>query len=565
MATSTNVSVDGQSFIIKCEYFDNERAKNLPDRTWSALYKHWIAPISKTNAQYINSVYKATEIDEFALRTIKIATSFIPKEKPFPQYFGFKNKPMDHQLVALRRAYPLREFALFMDMGTGKTFTAISLAAAHFVEDDIDALLVVCPTSVKPVWLDELELHCGIEYTAWVHEAGKDRQTETFIYNAQADKLKVLIVGVESLSQGRAYNHIDAFCKMHKTMMVIDESSTIKTPPKSKGGKIVPSRTSRCWDAGELCEYRVIMTGTPITQGIQDLFAQFRFLNWEIIGNKNYYSFKARYTISGGFQGKKIIGYQNVDELIDRVKPWVYNIKITDVMNMPEQVYESKFCTPNPIQTRLLKDLGDPYNMSTEMDGDVLECETVLERMIRFQQIVGGHFPFALEDDKGYDIKVIPGKNPKMEELKTIIEQIDDKRKVIIWARFFPEQKMIADTLVQMGHHPVWYRGGLTTDERRAAVKQFREDPTCRFFVSGGAGYRGLTLVEADLAIYYSNTFSYDDREQSERRPWRKGQTYPVTYIDLTMNHKIDKQILLALKRKEDLAKFVDKQLREQT
>jgi len=345
-------------------------------------------------------------------------------------------------------------------------------------------------------------------------------------------------------------------------MMVIDESSTIKTSPKFKGGKAVPSRTTRCWDAGELCEYRVTMTGTPVTQGIQDLFSQYRFLDWEIIGNKNYFSFKARYTIGGGFKGKKIVGYKNVDELMSRLRPYTYSVKITDVMDMPRQVYETKFCALNFTQKRLLDELGDPYKMATELDGKVLECETVLERMIRYQQIVGGHFPFRLEDEMKYGIERIQGNNPKLEEMKAIVGSLDSDRKVAIWARFFPEQELIVETLKQMGYECVWYKGGATTDERMEIINEFRNNKDCRFFVSGGAGYRGITIVEADLNIYYSNTFSYDDREQSERRTWRKGQLNPVLYVDLTMNHKIDQQILTALKRKEDLAKFVDSQLR---
>ena len=554
---ATNVSVDGHNFIVKCDFQDDGKIKNLPNRSWDFTSEMWTTPVTKESAEYINQNFSATEIDIHALGAIKAMANYIPKGRGFPKDFMFKTKPMNHQMTALQRAYPVNEFALFMDMGTGKTFTAINLAGAHYLDGDINALLVVCPTSVKPVWLDELDLHCSVQFESHVHEAGKDKQTEAFIEKGgHLEPLKILIVGVESLSSGRAYEHINWFCQSHKTMMVIDESTTIKN--------FESGRTKKCWDAGGWCVYRIIMTGTPITQGIQDLFAQFYFLNWSILGNKNYYSFKARYTVGGGFQGKKIIGYKNVDELMDKVRPWTYNIKITDVMDMPPQVYETKFCAPNAIQARLLKDLGDPFDMATEMNGMVLECETVLERMIRYQQIVGGHFPFALEDEKGYGIEVIPGKNPKIEELKAIINSIDEHRKVIIWARFYPEQKLIADTLVQMGHHPVWFGGGHSTDERRDLVKEFREDPTCRFFVSGGAGYRGLTLTESDLAIYYSNTFSYDDREQSERRPWRKGQEYPVTYIDLTMNHKIDKQILAALKRKEDLAKFVDKQLRDE-
>ena len=560
---STNISVDGEDFIIKCEFFDNHRVKAMPDRKWSPPYKVWIAPINKTNAVYIDNTFKATEIDADALAAIQKVKEFIPVTEPYPG-MDFKTKPMNHQVEALERAWPHDEFAFFMDMGTGKTWTAINLAGTRWDLGQIEALAVVCPTSVKPVWLDELELHCSVKYTPYVHESGKDTLTQAFI-KAENYKLKVLIVGVESLSQGKAWTHLNDFCHKHHTMMVIDESSTIKTSPRSKGGKIIPSRTSRCWDAGESCKYRIIMTGTPITQGIQDLFAQFRFLNWEIIGNKNYFSFKARYTVAGGFQGKKIIGYKNIDELMDRVKPYTYNIKITDVMDMPEQVYEQRYCSLNDIQKRLLSDLGNPYDMSTSMGELEIDCETVLERMTRYQQIVGGHFPFALENEKGYGIEIIPGKNSKMEELIDIIDSLDNTRKVVIWARFHPEQKMIFDCLVGNYGPAIWFKGGMSTDERRDAISRFRNDPDCRFFVSGAAGYKGITITESTLNIYYSNTFSYDDREQSERRTWRKGQPYPVLYIDLTMNHVIDKQILKALKMKEDLAKFVDDQLRNPT
>ena len=559
---TTTVKVKGDNFIIACEYFDNQRAKDIPDRKWHPALKVWIAPISKTNAIYINNSYKPNEIDTGVIDAIDQSINAAPEESvPFPVDYDFLTEPMKHQSTALALAWPHNEYALFMDMGTGKTWTAINLAGARWFESKINAMVVVCPTSVKPVWLDELELHCGVDYRAHVHEAGLDRQTVNFMTTPTPD-LKILIIGVESLSQGKGWQHLVDFCDYHQTMMVIDESSTIKTSPKYKGGKVVPSRTSRCWDAGEMCKFRLIMTGTPVTQGIQDLFAQFRFLNWEIIGNKNYFSFKSRYTISGGFQKKKIIGYQNTSELMSRVKPYVYSIKIRDVMDMPEQLYEQRYVEMNPIQKRLLADLGDPYDMSTSLDGDELDCETVLERMCRYQQIVGGHFPFALADEKGYDVKLIPGKIPKMEELMSILESLDHDRKVCIWARFYPEQRMIAAALDEMGHNPVWFKGGLTTDERRYEVNRFRTDPTCRFFVSGAAGYRGLTLVESNLNIYYSNTFSYDDREQSERRTWRKGQLHPTLYVDLTANHKIDKAILTALKMKEDLAKFVDRELK---
>ncbi len=558
---TASITVDGDNFIVKTEFFDKERAKNLPDRKWDPAFKVWRASISKTNALYIDGAFRATEISTEAMQAMTTAIESIPTPTVAMPRLPFKTPPMTHQAEALQRAWPHKEYAFFMDMGTGKTWTAINLAGLRKHSGQINAMLVVCDTSVKSVWPVELRLHCSVPYTCHVHESGIDAYTSR--YNIKKElKMKVLVVGVESLSQGGAYRLMEEFVEHNKVMMVIDESVSIKSPPKVKGGKIVPNRTSRCWDAGEKCEFRAIMTGTPITQGVEDLFAQFRFLNWEILGNKNYYSFKARYCTMGGFQQKKVIGYKNVPELLSRVKDNQFSIKITDVMDMPEQVYEQKLVQLNPIQAKLLADLGDPYDMSTEMGEYSLDCETVLERMIRYQQIVGGHFPYELEEEGKYGIEVIPGKNPKMEELTHQINILDKNRKIVIWSRFIPERKMIVDYLTDNYDGVLEFKGGMTTDERIAVTKSFQTDPSCRFMVSGGSGYKGVTWTAADVNIYFSNTFSYGDREQSERRTWRKGQSRSVLYIDLTMNHKIDKQIINALRLKQDLAQYVDNELR---
>jgi len=561
------VSIDGDFFMIATEKWDKDRVKSIPDIKWSPIYKLWKASCTVTNAKHIDKFFSSEEIDELAKQKITELKNFKKEILEFPSDFQFKNPPMSCQSTALELAYPHNGFALFMDMGTGKTYTSINLAAARFLNDQIDAVLVVCPTSVKPVWPDEFKEHCPVPYIHRVHESSKanERRTTEFIDKCVTD-LKVLVIGVEALSNGRAFEFAENFCKAHKVMMVIDESSTIKTPPKYKGGQPAKSRTVRCWDLGALSLFRIILSGTPVTQGVQDLFSQFTFLDWEIIGKRNFASFRSDYCTMGGFDDKKITGYKNLDKLFDKLRPWTYSVKITDVLDMPEQTYEKVHIKANPDQARMLKDLGDPYDMTTEMNGVELEVETILERMIRYQQIVGGFFPFPVTKDNGepdgYEVVQIKGSNPKLEELLTIIGRLDDHKKIIIWARFAPEQKLIDETLRQKygENSSVHYGGGGSTELRTEMIEQFREGDA-RFFVSGAAGYRGLTLVESCTVIYYSNTFSYDDREQSERRPWRIGQKNAVLYIDLVMNHKIDNQILTALRNKQDVAEFVNGEL----
>jgi len=325
------------------------------------------------------------------------------------------------------------------------------------------------------------------------------------------------------------------------------------------------------------------MTGTEITQGLQDLYAQFRYLDWRIIGNKNFTTFKNRYCKMGGFQGKKIIGYQNVDELMELVAPYTYLCSIHDVQDMPDQIYETRKCEMNPTQRRLLKELGDPYEMATSMGDLELETETVLERMMRYQQIVGGFFPHAVEGWKDingelekvihYEYEPIDGANPKMEALKQVLAELPDDRKVLIFAAWQGEQDMIRQYISGLVGTPPCYsdgyafyckrKGADSTAHLRAETKRFQTDPECRFMIAGRGGYRAVTWTAADVVIYFSCTFSYDDREQSERRPWRTGRHDSVLYIDLIANHKIDSDIRNAVKRKKDVADFVKERLQE--
>jgi SNF2 family DNA or RNA helicase len=194
-----------------------------------------------------------------------------------------------------------------------------------------------------------------------------------------------------------------------------------------------------------------------------------------------------------------------------------------------------------------------------EHNGDQLEIETVLERLTRYQQIVGGNFPYEVED--GYRTKPFEH-NPKLDALVELIEDLPHTEKVIIWTRFKPEIKAVVEALVPFGKS-VQFHGGIDFDGRKAAVDNF-QNGDARFFVSNPTvGGMGLTLTAATTAIYYSNTFSYQDRVQSEDRCHRKGTVNAVTYIDIVMNHPIDKLIIRTLKNKTSMAAYVKQALGE--
>lgn len=554
------ITTANNEFVIIVEFWENERAKAIPEREWDKENKCWVTPFTEVNAKYIKREFALSEITTTAQS--KIDELFKAKEEIvkgyFPAWYEFKNPPRKHQLKALNKAWPLNEFAFFHEMRTGKTYTTINLACARAMEGKINGVIIFCPTPIKSVWDLQTEEHAPIPTQVHVLTSG-DKKVDRFIDHNEDKGLKFLVVGIEALSQGGAFKIAQRFAAKHKCMVVIDESSRIKNHKSA--------RTAKAQDIGGLGQYRTILTGTPITQGLQDLYAQYAFLNWKIIGMKSYYTFQNRYCVMGGFENRSVIGYLNVRELLDNVGPYSDVVKMSEVADLPPNIYQQRYIKPSPAQTKAFKDLQDVFTTEHE-DGSVLETETVLERMTRYQQIAGGSFPYKLEDDEGYSVKPLAGKNPKMEELKELIPEIEGK--IIIWARFRPEITSIVEFLTkQYGEDSVvQFHGGISHDERRNALIKFQspfqeKGTNCRFFVSNQqTGGMGIKLSAARTAIYYSNDFSHENRVQSEARPHDVEMTDSVLYVDLILDHKVDKMIHTALAKKQSVATYVTNELK---
>lgn len=538
-------------FVVKIDIWDNQRAKNAPSRKWNPVDKVWVLENTRPNAMYIKDTFDHTEITPPANTHIGALTNRFPTEK-FPEEYEFHPDypPMDHQYNALDEAWGKDAYALFFQMRLGKTYTAINLALARYQYKKIEQMLVVCPTPIKAVWAGEIEKfatekndsHCQ------VLESGKKLIPWT------PGCLQVLVVGVEALSQGGAYKIALDFTKSGKTMCVVDESSRIKNF-KSK-------RTEKCVILGGNCDYRMILTGTPVTQGIHDLYSQFEFLDARIIGQKSYYTFRNRYMIMGGFEGRQVLGYKNAKQLIDLVEPYSSVVKTKEVYDIVESDPIPRMIQPSPEQKAHFQELKEL--MVTAFGDEVLETKTILERMTRFQQINGGFFPYPDgKDNKGdtvWSSKPLKS-NPKLKELEDMLDEIGDSQ-TIIWARFIPEIEAITAMLEKHGKTWVTFYGATSDEDRIENKRRFQEGENQFFVGNQTVGGMGQELSAADVMIYYSNTFSYEDREQSMARWQAMVRTTGCLIIDLVLNTLIDKSIMLAQDKKGSMAKYVDKNIK---
>lgn len=551
---------------------DLENARNIPNRKYDKTSGLWIAGPTRANVAYLGrwDIFMSARAKAACDEIVKGAV--IRKGTP-PADFHFKTDPYPHQLEPFLRSIDLDEYALFMDPGTGKSKVLIDDSVAAFLSRKINAVLVVCPNSIKSNWEDEIRTHGAGEHKVFIYDPSKKAAAEKFIKESGDGALKWFIIAVESFSQGTAWSIAEKFLYINMASVCVDESSRIKTHNTT--------RTKKILSLTKYAKRRRIATGTPFSKGIHQTWSQYEFLNPNIL-DMGYFAFRNHFCIMGGFKGKQIIGNMNVDQFIDLVAPYTYRASKSECLKLPPKVYQIRTVAPTPQQKKLYEDLKNEGSAGT--DNGFVTYTNTLVRDLRLQQISGGFValekidlePVDITDVEGYIQRMadkapctpIEGKNPKIEELLEVCDEIPGK--IIIWSRFKPEINAIVEALrKEYGHGAVVeFHGDVSDDDRTLARRRFQTDPECLYFVGQvSTGGIGITLTAAPTMIYFGNAWSLEDRIQSEDRFHRIGQTAEsVTIIDLVMEGNwVDRKILKALKEGRSYTEVVMDQIHEAT
>jgi hypothetical protein len=483
---------------------------------------------------------------------------------PFPAWYNFKTKPYIKQTEALDRCFNLRRFALFMGMGSGKTKTAIDVFSAHFMNNRIDCWVVVAPVNIKSTWAKkQIPIHMPIDVPVYVLPEGNKAKAQKMVDQVKKEERFVLIVGTESMSSGiktgTAYESVRECIIGRRVGVTIDESHLVK------GHDSIRSKNVK-----HLCdgvEVACIMTGTPMSQGPMDLYMQFDILDPNILGFGDFYSFRARYAVMGGYENKQVVGYENIGELMDLISPFVYQCTKEEVVDLPPKVFNTVFVKMSPEQLKAYQQIDKEMVLripKTEADIEVF-VEHAMTKYGILQQITGGFINYddvagveTIKKVRKSEILVDPIKNPKIVELIRIANENPDKL-IVVWAKYRTEILMIKQALELTYGRGVCseYHGGIPKEERDNEERRFLNKES-RFMLSNQqTGGAGTTWTESEITFYYSNGFRMLDREQSEDRNHRIGTVNKVMYYDVLSEDTIDEQILDAIELKKDLAKFV--------
>jgi SNF2 family DNA or RNA helicase len=353
-------------------------------------------------------------------------------------------------------------------------------------------------------------------------------------------------MNVEALSTDKGKLFAAKFLRSHKSMLAIDESTTIKNP-KAK-------RTKNILSLGDLCKYRRIMTGSPVTRNPLDLYSQCEFLNPSLLQFTSYYAFRNRYaemkTIHVHGRSVNVVKqFQNLKELSETLKSFSYRVLKQDCLDLPEKVYIKREITLSSEQAKIYEQMKK--EAFATLNGKRVTSVTVLTQLMRLQQITCGHFTAD-------DGSIQPVKNNRLTELLDVLEEIEGK--VIIWGHYQQDVKNIVNILTdKYGPGSVVSYYGLTPqEERQKNIKKFQANNGVRFLVgTPQTGGYGITLTEANTVIYYSNGYDLEKRMQSEDRAHRIGQKKTVTYVDIIAQDTVDEKIVKALRKKINIASEV--------
>ena len=461
-------------------------------------------------------------------------------------HYKFKSKPFAHQLKALEMSWDKEVFAYFMEMGTGKSKVLIDNIAMLYDKGKINGALIIAPKGVYKNWLEsEIPNHLPdhIEKKIGFWQTKPDANDMKMLLKSDED-LHICIMNIEAFSTKKGVEYAYKFLSCHRTLIGIDESTTIKNPNAK--------RTRSILTLSKHSKYRRILTGSPVTKSPLDLFSQCQFLDPWLLNQQSYYAFRTRYAICrkinvSGRQVEIVVGYRNLGELSEQLKPFSYRVLKDDCLDLPKKTYMKRIVQLTDEQKRLYKTMKE--KAIAFLNGKMVSTAAVITQLMRLHQITCGHF----KSDDG-DVQDV--KSNRLNELMDVLEEVEGK--AVIWAHYrYDIEKIVESIIKQYGENSVvTYYGDTSTEDRQLAIKKIQDPNSPVRFIVGTpqTGGYGITLTGASTMIYYSNGYDLEKRQQSEARIDRIGQEKPMTYIDIIAEGTVDDKIVQSLRKKVNIA-----------
>jgi SNF2 family DNA or RNA helicase len=432
-----------------------------------------------------------------------------------------------------------------MGMGTGKSRVAIDFILSRRCQ----TVLIVCPKSVVAVWPYQFQQHCTSLFNVvpLVDGAVKDRASA----GAQAIKLArarqepcAMVINYESAWIGDMAELIQT---TGWDAIILDESHRIKKP----GGKasLFFSRLAN------RAAFRVCLTGTPMPHSPLDVYAQYRFLDKSIYGT-SFTAFRSKYAvlqpIGRNIAAKKVVGFQNQDDLKSRFFQIAFQAKTEDVMDLPE---ENDVIIPVTISKKartIYEQLRKEF--VADLGSGVVTAGNALTRLLRLQQITSGYIRADNDLETATIGALVEVDAGKREALEDLLEGMEAAEPVVVFCRFKQDLDNVRLIAFTLGRKSLELSGSVNQ------LKEWQNGEAPILAVQIQSGNLGIDLTRSRYSVYYSLGFSLGDYLQSRRRISRPGQTRSTTNYHLIATKTIDEQVYKALEARQDCVEAILKE-----
>lgn len=508
-----------------------------------------------------------------------------------------------HQKRVLRRIIETRGVcALLCDPGTGKTACVVDYASALALKTQRPIrVLVLAPLVALDSWVGQTAHFAAEGVGVWAEAVGGSvaQRAETLskrgLYGSDArtgarrsiawaginsdgyryrdntagrvdlwrdittsnnPAIVLAVLGLDSLSQRREVSKTKTMADvLHKAVerfgpdvIVIDESHRIKSPRSNVSR--AAARLTR------LAPRRLILTGTVMPHSPMDVWSQWRFLEpmaFTVPDPRNpayqkpmpFGQFEERYGVLGGWQGRQLIGYQNLGEMQEVMARNSIVVRKEDALDLPETVDITVPVHLSP-RERAAYDSMKEQLAAVLAGGALATVPNRLAQMMRLRQITSGYLP----DDSGVMQRV--GDSKVTAAVGIVCDTLAGENRLVVFAHFRQE---IADLAAAITKHEgkatviVQITGDTPPKEREAIRKRFGSDENVRIILIAQMRTLSLAvneLVTASHAVYTSLSERRDDWVQSRDRLHRIGQKRSVTFWNVLVPRSVDEVIYQA-------------------
>lgn len=411
------------------------------------------------------------------------------------------------------------------DMGLGKTLQAITLLE-YFYQDNpsADPSIIVVPNSLIFNWVAEFKKFAPNRNTLVYH--GQKRKEVTIIM-----KGSVLIT-----TYGTVMTDLDFFKEQSFSYMILDESQSVKNRNSKRFKSLVELQTY----------YRIAMTGTPIENRVEDIFAQMSIVNPGFFGN--YRNFNKTY---GGIQGDETVK-DKTESLQKMIEPFILRrTKKQVALDLPEKTETVLYLDMTPEQRKIYDRFRKIFK--GELEDNLASSDSskskflAIEALQKLRQLCNS--PILMKDGN------LINESIKLDFMNEIMEEVAPNHKILLFSSSTAMLKLIAQRIDNYHIGYTYLDGKMNQEKRQSAVETFQKDDTCRvFLISLKAGGTGLNLTAADYVYILDPWWNPAAEAQAIDRCYRIGQDKHVMAYKIVCKDSVEEYILAMQNRKKRLA-----------